>query len=141
MVDAASNKGVIDGIRGALAVEPRVRWAYAFGSLARGEAFRDVDVAVRVEPGAFPTLADFGELARLVSDASGIGGLDVDLVDVEACALPLLARIFDEGILLVDRAPEERRLWEGEKTLRWLDFKPTWEAQARLRRQASSRRG
>ncbi|MDI7266914.1 MAG: nucleotidyltransferase domain-containing protein [Myxococcota bacterium] len=127
---------MLAAMRGALAGEAAVRWAYAFGSFARGEPFRDVDVGVVTSPGAFSTLRSLGRLANRLAAAAG-DGVEVDLVDLQACSLPLVAAVLDEGVLLVDHTPAERRLWEAECTLRWVDFRPTWETQAALRRAAS----
>ena len=41
-----TNEQVLQAVRRVLAAEPDVRWGYVFGSVARGEPYRDVDVAV-----------------------------------------------------------------------------------------------
>jgi predicted nucleotidyltransferase len=128
-IDPTARDAVVAGLHAALAAEPRVRWAYLFGSLARGEPFRDVDVAVAVIPGAFPSLPSLGSLSRALAAATGIEGVTVDLFDVERCPLPMIDEVLRDGVVLHDTCPAERRLWEAEVNLRWLDFKPTWEAQ------------
>jgi predicted nucleotidyltransferase len=45
------NPELEQALRDVLAREPRVQWAYLFGSAARGERHRDVDVAVMKRPG------------------------------------------------------------------------------------------
>lgn len=116
-------------VREALAREPDVHCAWLFGSAARREPFRDLDIAVMVEPGAFGSLVELGRLSVRLARALPVRHVDVDLVDIETCALPMVARILDEGQLLLDRSPLRRRHWEMEATLRWLDFEPTWSIQ------------
>ena len=54
----------------------------------------------------------------LLAGKVGIEGLRIDLHDVEALALPLVAKVLRDGRVVADRRPPERRLWEGEQTLR-----------------------
>jgi len=122
-----------DGLRG----YREIAWAYIFGSLGRGEAFRDVDIAVRVSAGAFPTLRALGGLARDLALRTRVDGLQVDVFDLAACPLPVIGEILRDGRLVLDRDTDARRLWEAEQTIRWLDFQPVWEEQLRLRRQSS----
>jgi predicted nucleotidyltransferase len=130
--DPASREAVLDAIRSALAAEPGIRWAYVFGSLGRGEPFRDADVAVAVEPGGLSTWRSLGRLSRTLARATGLEGLEVDVFDVRRCPLPMVSEILRDGVVVTDSTPVERRLWECEVTWRWLDFRHVWEARERI---------
>jgi predicted nucleotidyltransferase len=122
------------GVRAALSEMDGLRWAYVFGSAARGEAFHDLDVAVCTMDGHAQSLLEIAGVSRRLADASGLDGLEVDVLDVATCALPLLGELLRDGEVVLDREPAARRRWEGAVTLRWLDFEPFWREQARLAR-------
>jgi predicted nucleotidyltransferase len=120
-----------------LAADDGIAWAYLFGSAARGGAFRDVDVAIMPRPDAYGGLVDLGALvARLEEACRG----KVDLVDLRSATLPFSGPMLRERVVLLDRAPDDRHFWEAETTLRWLDFRSTWEAFQRTREEAIRRR-
>ena len=77
-------------LRDVLDREPTLRWAYLFGSAARGEAFRDLDVAVMLAAdarGAVP----LGRVAARAEEAAA--GVPVDVVDLASAAPALAGRI------------------------------------------------
>jgi hypothetical protein len=45
-----------------------------------------------------------------------------------------------ERIVVLDRDPVRRRGWEADITSRWLDFRPAYEEQLRVRSLAMQRR-
>jgi hypothetical protein len=134
-------EGVIGSLAAALARFPGIRWAYLFGSLARGEEFHDADVALMPEPGRFEGPVECGTLGAKLAGAIGIDGLSVEVVDLSGASLPFLASILAEGVALVDREPEARCVWEAETTSAWLDFEPVWREQECLRRESLRREG
>jgi predicted nucleotidyltransferase len=131
--DVALAPGLERSLRGALALHPEIRWAYLFGSCARAEPFRDVDVAVMLAPSARGAVA----LGKIVNRAENAApGVPVDVVELSAVAPTLAGRVVREGRLLVDREPETRRAWEAAANQRALDIEP-WLAEAeRLRNEA-----
>lgn len=136
MFEPDRSESIIKSISGGLRGYQEIIWAYVFGSLARGELFQDVDLAIQVQAGAFPTLRALGGLSRDLSLRTGVEGLKVDVFDLAACPLPMVGDILRDGRQVLDRNPEARRLWEAELTIRWFDFRPVWEEQLLLRRQA-----
>jgi predicted nucleotidyltransferase len=124
-------------LREALTGEATVRWAYLFGSAARGETFNDLDVAIMLADGALGAVA-LGRVAARIETAGR--GLPVDVVDLESAAPALAGRIAREGRLLADRDPEARRRWELEANSRALDIEPWLVEFARLRNEALRRR-
>jgi predicted nucleotidyltransferase len=120
-----------------LAGDASVRWAYLFGSAARGETFNDLDVAVMLADSARGAVA-LGRVAARIEAASK--GSPADVVDLGSAAPALAGRIVREGRLLADREPEARRLWEIEANRRALDIEPWLAEFARLRNEALRRR-
>jgi predicted nucleotidyltransferase len=125
-------------LREALAVEPTVRWAYLFGSAARGEEFRDLDVAVMLTADARGAVA-FGRVASRAETAGD--GQRVDVVDLASAAPALIGRIVREGRVLVDHEPAARRSWEIDANLRALDIEPWLAEFTRLHNESIRRRG
>ena len=122
-------------LRAALEQRADLRWAYLFGSVARGEDFADVDLALMPVAGAFASAVELSALGAELAAACGPDTAAIEVVDLRAAALPLLAEILDDGRLLVDHQPATRRHWEADARLRWLDFEPLWRMHRRLRRQ------
>lgn len=130
---SSDHTDVLKHLRSALAREHGVAWAYLFGSLARREPHRDADVAIMPREGAFQDAVELGRLQNTLRDAIG---LEVDLVDLRAAPLPLVGSLLSDREVLIDRAPVDRRAWEADTMLRWLDFRPTYEQASAIRREA-----
>lgn len=129
---------VIAAVRKAIADEPHLRWAYVFGSVARGvPGFRDVDVAVMTAASMPAGAVAWG---ALVSRLEAAVGTKVDLVDLACGDLPLLGPMLLDRIIVLDRDPSARHAFEAETTSRWLDFKPSYEEFLRVRSLAARRR-
>ncbi len=119
-----------------------VVFAYLFGSRATGRARpdSDVDVAVYLDPPPRDPLAEALALAARLEDASGVGGIEV--VVMNDAPLPLLGRILRERIVLYSRDEPARVAFESLAFREFLDF----EFHARqldrelLRRHAEGRR-
>lgn len=121
-----------------LSTDARLAWAYVFGSAARGEKHRDVDIAVMPEDGLLVSLT---ELGRLQIDLSRAAGTDVDVVDLRRAPLPLLGSMVRDRIVVVDRRPHERHDWEARSHSRWLDFEPALRRSSAIRREKLAQRG
>lgn len=117
----------------ALSDSPSVRWAYLFGSAARGEPFRDLDVGVMLDSEAKGAVA-FGSIAAALEAA--VPEVKIDLVDLASIAPMIAGRISRERRILVDRAPAERAEWEVEANRRALDLEPWLREFERLRLKA-----
>lgn len=135
--DSSALAEIESRLRHALAGEPVVRWAYLFGSAARGEAFRDVDVAVMLRETARGAVA-LGRVAASIERAAA--PFRVDVVDLIAAAPVLAGRIVREGRVLVDTDCESRRTWEVDANGRALDIEPWLAEFERLRNEALRRR-
>ena len=98
--------------------------AYLFGSVATGRAREgsDVDVAVVLEPSLPPEryLELSLELARRLSTASGVGGIEV--VVLNDAPLPLRGRAVSERVVLFSRDEPFRVRFESRVLREFLDF-------------------
>ena len=98
--------------------------AYLFGSVATGRAREgsDVDVAVVLEPSLPPEryLELSLELARRLSTASGVGGIEV--VVLNDAPLPLRGRAVSERVVLLSRDEPFRVRFESRVLREFLDF-------------------
>ncbi len=125
------------GFRDALKAESDLRWAYLFGSVARGGSFRDVDVAVMLDATARGAVAFGGVVSRLQLVA---GDCVIDVTDLRSAAPAIAGRIAREGRVLVDNVPSERKAWEIEANRRALDIEPWLRRQQELRHKMLRRR-
>jgi len=99
---------VIDAVKNVVGEDHRLVFAYLYGSLVRGEAFRDVDLGVYIrDPAENPFTVSFELKERISRSLQGSGVVaDADLFDVQIlndAPFTFLKRVFTEGILLVDR--------------------------------------
>jgi predicted nucleotidyltransferase len=98
--------------------------AYLFGSVATGRSRpgSDVDVAVVLEPSVPPErfLELSLELARALATASGMGGIEV--VVLNGAPLPLAGRALSERVVLFSRDEPFRVRFEGKVLKEYLDF-------------------
>jgi uncharacterized protein len=111
---------------------PRVVFAYIFGSIARGAQtpFSDVDIAVFVSEGsdlASEKLEILGKLIEVLETD------DIDLVLLNTAPLPLQARVLKNKEILIDRNPYFRHAFESLITRKYLDFSIREEVMLRRR--------
>lgn len=100
-----------------------VRFAYLFGSQARGTARADSDLDVAVRFGGDRDAdARFGVALRLGAELEAAVGITVDLVDLEAAPLRLVGRILAERLVLVGQDDPERVAFEVRQFKLAVDF-------------------
>ena len=92
---------LVKKLRGLLAGDERVVFAYLYGSFLTGEAFRDLDVAVWLRPGVDPLEYVLREGLRLEEQL----GLPVDITVLNSAPPALRHRVYTTGIPLVVRDP------------------------------------
>jgi predicted nucleotidyltransferase len=135
--DPAALADVERRLHEALLAEPAIRWAYLFGSAARGEPFRDIDVGVMLVGTARGAVA-LGRVAAAIEAAAL--PFAVDVVDLASAVPALAGRIAREGRVLVDSDHEARLTWEVEANSRGLDIEPWLAEFERLRNEALRQR-
>ncbi len=133
----ASSAQLIAAVKNVLEAEPHLRWAYVFGSVARGKEGRDVDVAVMPAASLPAGAVAWGQIVARLETATG---RKVDLVDLQNAELPLLGALLPERVVILDREVDARHVFEANATSRWLDFKPAYEEAQRIRLSAMQTR-
>lgn len=110
----------------ALARHPEVLAAWLFGSSARGEPARDVDVGVLVDgAGTDPWLTE-----RIAADLDRVRGtirVPVDVRLLRGASPRFCATVLREGRLFFERSAAARIEFEARTWSEWLDFRPVWE--------------
>lgn len=121
---------MLEKVRRTLEADPRVVYALAFGSAARGtdHGHSDLDVAVALRPGV--TLDALG-LGDLISRLEGAAGRRVDLVLLDEAPPGIAYRVFRDGRVLFDRDPRALAQRKARAILEYLDFEPIEEQLAR----------
>lgn len=137
LTEVAANARIPATVRAVLSARQDLDWAYLFGSAARGEHFRDVDVAVMPNEAMAAGAVAFGSLIAAIEQATAS---TVDLIDLRSASLPLLGALLPDRIVVLDRDPDRRRTWEADATSRWLDFRPAFERANRIREMALRQR-
>jgi predicted nucleotidyltransferase len=106
----------------ALAAEETILFAYLFGSVAAGAAAPLSDVDVAIYPTRKLTLDERLGIIQRLGKKTRLENLDVTFLD-RLENLYILADIIDHGIVLVDKNPDERKLFEVMKQHQFFDFK------------------
>ena len=127
---------IVCTLRRELQGNENIRWAYVFGSFARGEPYRDIDIAIMLAPDAEWSAMDLGRLQLHLERTTGH---PIDVVELGHASLPLIGSILRDRQLLADHATDDRHEWEAVMASRWLDFEPALLRQSALRREAMRR--
>lgn len=120
---------------------PEVRFAYLFGSQARGQAthLSDIDVAVVLEGGVPVDALDLQTMASDLVATLGVSDDDLDLVDLRGASLLFIFQVLRDGRCVFQRDERERVAFETRALMQHYDFLPFQEQynraqRARLRR-------
>jgi predicted nucleotidyltransferase len=116
---AAEKDLIIGRIEDLLREIPDIVAAYVFGSFARDEAFRDIDIGVLFDEPP-PSLLEF-EL-RIEADFEKVLKMPVDLRVLNGAPQSFAYTVLREGKILVDRNPNLRASYEGNIIKQYLDF-------------------
>lgn len=95
-----------------------VKFAYLFGSRARGLGREDSDWDAAVYFGREVTVVEEAELAAELSRALGV---EVDVVALDAAGLDLIYTVLRDGVVIYSVDEAFRRRWEIESYLEYLD--------------------
>ena len=96
-------------------------FAYLFGSLAKRkqQPLSDVDIAVYLKQGANVAECKLAILGRLIDI---LRTDEVDLVVLNAANLPLVINILKNKIIIVDKEPFTRHIFESLVMRKYFDF-------------------
>lgn len=97
---------------------PSIRFAYVFGSFAREEPFRDVDVAIHSTE-----LDPLRELPVMRYELRRETGQRIDLVLLDRVPIALQHAVFREGVLLFCRHARTRAQFIEKVSRRYITFK------------------
>jgi predicted nucleotidyltransferase len=120
----ADRQRLIDAAARLFSGEPDVTAVYLYGSAARGEPARDLDVAV-----LFSRKVDLRSLERFASVLAHEGaphGPEVDLRALNGAAPRFQTAVLRDGLVLFERDRRARASFEAGCLSRWADFRPTW---------------
>jgi predicted nucleotidyltransferase len=99
-------------IHAVLEQEPRLVFAYLYGSFCREEPFQDIDIGVYADSDVNPYVFSADLKERLSAHLrDGPFDLPADRFDVQVlnqAPFTFLKRMFREGILMIDRNPDLR---------------------------------
>ena len=114
---------LVDPVRDTLQQHPKIAYALLFGSAASetAHAASDLDVAVGLRAGESLSTPEVG---ALIADLEQASGRDVDLVLLDDAPPGLAYRIFQSGVVLLDRDHPALVQRKVRAILDYLDFHP-----------------
>lgn len=111
----------LERLKQALVSEKAILFAYLFGSFATGEATPLSDIDIAVYPARNLSLDDRLAIIQRLGKKTRLENLDVTFLD-RLDNLHILAAMIDHGIVLVDKDPDQRELFEVMVRHQFLDF-------------------
>jgi len=129
VLDEPARRRLSDAAARLFSHHPAIVAAYLYGSAARHEPARDLDVAVLVDGPMEPQR--FEMLAAVLEREGAPFGPDVDLRPLTGAAPRFQIAVLREGELLYERDRRTRLQHEAAIMSRWADFRPTWDAMRR----------
>lgn len=117
----AQNSKLQDPMIALLAKDERIKFAYLFGSTARGKqnGFSDIDIAVYLREDCDPAQAKLDIIGKLMER---LGRMPFDLVILNTAPLPLAARVIRCCKVLAERDPFFRHRYESRILREYFDF-------------------
>lgn len=134
MRNLADKDGVIEILKPYLSQRPEIRFAYLFGSLAKGTQNRlsDVDLAVFLDPDFLATPHPehaYGYKAHLITELMSLLRMNqIDVVILNDASPFLRFQVLRDGIVLCEVDREERVRFHAQALSRYFDLKPFLEA-------------
>jgi predicted nucleotidyltransferase len=109
-----------------LAGQPQVVAAYHYGSSARRQPARDIDIGLVVDRAAMRSL-DVDAIAANIAVACGRGVDQLDVRVVNDADSVFLGNLMREGVRCYERDLDGRVAFEVQAMNSWLDFQPVWD--------------
>ena len=124
-IGAAELARLGETVRQLLAGYPDVVAAYLYGSAARGEPARDVDIGVVFRRGSRDFLLCREIASRLAPFAPH--RTEIDVRPLVGATPRFRIQVLRDGRLLYEANPGARIEFETQAMSEWLDFRPVWE--------------
>jgi|GEM_PF-530771 len=90
-------------LRERLSQEKRIVFSYIFGSFARGEPFRDIDLAIYTKG-----RKELSWRIELTGELTTITGFPVEIITLNDALISIQMRVVEEGIVLTSRDEDIR---------------------------------
>jgi len=123
-----------DAVATTLATRSWAQAAWLYGSVARKQPARDIDVGLVADP--LPPDGDLSVVADEIAARFGVSSAVLDLRLLNGGDPVFLGNVMRDGMLLFERDREARIRFEVYALNQWLDFRPVWE---RLRKRVLER--
>jgi predicted nucleotidyltransferase len=117
---AGERRAILDRVRAHLAGIEGIRAVYAYGSFARGEPFRDLDVAVLLEDSA--DWRGVGRVDERVGAALGKVPFEVDVVPLNDASPRFRRAVVRDGERLYESGPDVALEFEVRSISEYMDF-------------------
>ncbi|MDI6774073.1 MAG: nucleotidyltransferase domain-containing protein [Verrucomicrobiota bacterium] len=120
---------LVRGIQPGLSRCREILFAYLHGSALRPGIFRDIDIALFIEPAVYDRLAGQGRLLLgfaipLEMDLEALIGHKVDVHVLNDAPLSFRYRVVSSGVLVLDGDPDARAEFESLTRVEYFDFRP-----------------
>ncbi len=125
-MDQVGKNLIISEIKTLLSKQERILFAYLHGSFTRDGPFRDIDVAIYLDPSGFNSSHDMFEYGLALGAALdlSISGATVDIRPLNLAPLPFKFAVVTEGRLLLTKDEEKRVDFEVRTRSLYFDFLP-----------------
>ncbi|HEU4419781.1 MAG TPA: HepT-like ribonuclease domain-containing protein [Planctomycetota bacterium] len=114
---------VFESVTNVLTADPRIAYAFVFGSCARGtqHVHSDLDLAI----GCASSPCSVLEIGDLIGRLEAAAGRPVDLILLDEAPPGLAYRVFRDGRILFERDPQALANRKERAILDYLDWKPS----------------
>jgi uncharacterized protein len=118
-----ASESVLEALRRCLAGRTDLRFVVVFGSFAKGKAHAGSDVDLAIVPVGPFSVHDEGDLAEVVSRATG---RELDLVRLDRTEDIVLRREIAHGELVWESERGAFAAFRARAQVEWLDFEPVY---------------
>lgn len=122
----AKNTLLISKLSAFLANRSEIRFAYLFGSVAKGTSGRlsDLDLAVFLDPSYDFSTNNYGYQSIMTAELSKLMAKKIDLIILNNASTMIKYQVIKNGILIYSRSKAEHRSFHEKTIQQYLDFKP-----------------
>ena len=124
-----NRKAIIENVHKTISDCRQVSFAYLHGSFVTGSSFKDIDIAIHINPKSYEYLSQQGEttlgfIIPVERELENILPYPVDIQLLNAAPLTFRHRVIRSGKLIVDNDPNLRSDFEYLTRVEYFDFSP-----------------